>query len=43
MRYAEEQIAIRDFVKFRTEVDVQRGYFQTEFYLKVELYYAAPP
>lgn len=43
VRYAEEQIAIRDFVRFRTEVDVQSGYLSTEFFLKCELYYAPPP
>jgi hypothetical protein len=43
VRYAEEQISIRDFVKFRTEVDVQPGYLQTEFFLKCELYYSPPP
>jgi hypothetical protein len=43
VRYAEELISIRDFVKFRTEVDVQPGYLNTEFFLKCELYYAPPP
>lgn len=43
VRYAEEQIAIRDFVKLRTEIDVGMGYLGTEFFLKVELHYAAPP
>lgn len=43
MRYAEEQIAIRDFVKFRTELEVQRGYLATEYFLKCELYYSPPP
>jgi hypothetical protein len=43
VRYAEEQISIRDFVKFRTEVDVVPGYLQTEFFLKCELYYSPPP
>jgi hypothetical protein len=43
VRYAEEQIAIRDFVKFRTEIDVMRGYLATEFFLKCELFYAPPP
>lgn len=43
VRYAEEQIAIRDFVKFRTEVDVMKDYLSTQFFLKCELYYAAPP
>ena len=43
VRYAEEQIAIRDFVKLRTEIDVARGYLATEFFLRVELHYSAPP
>ena len=43
VRYAEELISIRDFVKFRTEVDVQPGYLNTEFFLKCELYYSPPP
>lgn len=43
VRYAEEQIVIRDFIKMRTEVDVTRGYLGTEFFLRVELHYAAPP
>jgi hypothetical protein len=43
VRYAEEQISVRDFVKFRTELDVQRGYLGTEFFLKCELYYAPLP
>ena len=43
VRYAEEQIAIKDFVRFRTEVDVEWGYLGTEFFLKCELWYASPP
>ena len=43
VRYAEELISIRDFVKFRTEVDVQQGYLNTEFFIKCELYYSPPP
>jgi len=43
VRYAEEQISIRDFVKFRTEIDVSPSYLQTEFFLKCELYYSPPP
>ena len=30
-------------VKFRTEIDVEDGYFDTEFYVRVDLYYATPP
>ena len=43
VRYAEELISIRDFLKFRTEVDVQPGFLNTEFFLKCELYYSPPP
>lgn len=30
-------------MKFRTELDVQRGYLGTEYFLKCELYYSPPP
>ena len=43
IRYADETVQIRDIVKFRTEVDVNSGYLQTEFFLKVELFYCLPP
>ncbi len=43
IRYAEEIVVIRDMVKFRTEVNVQPGYLNTEFYLKCDLYYQTPP
>ncbi len=43
VRYSEEQISIRDFIKFRTEVDIQPNYLQTEFFLKCELFYSPPP
>lgn len=43
IRYAEENVMIRDIIKFRTEVDIAPGYLSTEFYLKVELYYCPPP
>ena len=43
VRYAEELVVLRDIVKFRTEVDVKEGYLDTEFYLKAELFYQAPP
>jgi hypothetical protein len=33
----------RDIIKFRTEVDIQPGYLNTEFFLKCELYYSQPP
>lgn len=39
VRYAEELIVLRDLIKFRTEIDVSPGYLETEFFLKVELYY----
>jgi hypothetical protein len=43
IRYAEELVVLRDIIKFRTEVDVKPDYLNTEFFLKVELYYQAPP
>ena len=43
MRYAEELVVLRDVVKFRTEVDVGPGYLETEFFIKAELFYQAPP
>ena len=43
IRYAEELVVLRDIVKFRTEIDVKPDYLNTEFFLKVELYYQAPP
>jgi hypothetical protein len=43
VRYAEELVVLRDIVKFRTEVDVKPGYLNTEFFVKVELYYMPPP
>jgi len=43
IRYAEELVVLRDIIKFRTEVDVQPGYLETEFFLKAELFYQAPP
>jgi hypothetical protein len=43
IRYAEELVVLRDIIKFRTEVEVKPGYLETEFFLKVELFYQAPP
>ena len=43
IRYAEEVVMIRDIIKFRTEIDVLPGYLNTEFFLRCELYYSAPP
>lgn len=43
IRYAEELVVLRDVVKFRTEIDVKEDYLNTEFYLKAELFYQAPP
>ena len=43
IRYAEELVVLRDIVKFRTEIDVKEDYLNTEFYLKAELFYQAPP
>jgi hypothetical protein len=39
IRYAEELVVLRDIIKFRTEIDVKPDYLNTEFFLKVELYY----
>ena len=36
-------MTIRDVVKFRSEIDVQEGYLDTEFFLRVDLFYATPP
>lgn len=43
VRYAEELVVLRDVVKFRSEVDVQPGYLETIFYLKVQLFWLPPP
>ena len=43
IRYAEELVVLRDVVKFRTEVSVRPDYLNTEFFIKTELYYQAPP
>ena len=43
IRYAEELVVLRDIIKFRTEIDVKPDYLNTEFFLKIELYYQAPP
>ena len=43
IRYAEELVVLRDIIKFRTEIDVRPDYLNTEFFLKVELYYQPPP
>ena len=43
IRYADETVIIRDIVKFRTEVDVLPSYLETEFFLKVEMFYCPPP
>lgn len=43
IRYSDEVVMIRDIVKFRTEVDYKPWYLQTDFFLKCELYYCAPP
>jgi hypothetical protein len=32
-------VVLRDIIKFRSEVDVEEGYLETEFFLKTELYY----
>ena len=39
IRYAEELVVLRDIIKFRTEVEVKPGYLDTEFMVKVELFY----
>ena len=39
IRYAEELVVMRDVVKFRTEIDIEPGYLETEFFLKAELFY----
>ena len=39
IKYAEELVVLRDIVKFRTEIDIQPGYLETEFILKAELFY----
>ena len=36
VRYAEELVVLRDIIKFRSEVDVEAGYLETEFFLKTE-------
>lgn len=36
-------MVLRDIVKFRTEIDIQPGYLETEFFLKAELFYQPPP
>ena len=43
IKYAEELVVLRDIVKFRTEIDIQPGYLETEFFLKAELFYQPPP
>ena len=43
IRYAEELVVLRDILKFRTEINVKPGYLDTEFFLKVELFYQPPP
>jgi len=43
VRYAEELVVLRDIIKFRTEIDIEPGYLETEFYLKAELFYQPPP
>ena len=43
IRYSEELVVLRDIIKFRTEIDVKPDYLNTEFFLKVELYYQQPP
>ncbi len=43
VRYAEEHVVLRDVVHFRTEIDVDYGYLDTEFFLRVEIFYANPP
>ncbi len=43
IRYAEVLVVLRDVIKFRTEIDVKEDYLNTEFFLKAELYYQAPP
>lgn len=43
IRYAEELVVLRDVMKFRTEIDVKPEYLNTEFFLKAELFYQAPP
>lgn len=43
IRYAEELVVLRDIIKFRTEIEVKPGYLDTEFFIKVELFYQPPP
>jgi len=43
VRYAEERVVLRDVIHFRTEIDVDYGYLDTEFFLRIEIFYAQPP
>lgn len=43
IRYAEEKVVLRDIINFRTEINVSPDYQNTEFYLRIDLFYAQPP
>ena len=40
IRYCEEEVEINDIVHFRTEVDVNPEYLNTEFYMEFELMFS---
>ena len=40
MRYCEEEVEINEIGHFRTEIDVEPDYLNTEFFLQVELMFS---
>ena len=39
IRYCDEEIEINDIFQFRAEVNVEEGYFSTEFFVEADLYF----
>lgn len=40
IRYCEEEVEVNDVVLFRSEIDVEPDYLQTEYFLEVDLFFS---
>ena len=40
IRYCEEEVEVNDVVLFRSEIDVEPDYLQTEYTLEVDLFFS---
>jgi hypothetical protein len=40
IRYCEEEVEVNDIVQFRSELDVEPEYLNTEYYLELDLFFS---